>query len=349
MARFKTNVQEDLRKRICQFRKNHINKPLKFTVDHFLAEQVPRSTIYRVLERFANNIGPERKKGSSRKAKKMDKKNINKLKKMFDKHDGISQRQAARKFNTVQSHISSTLQHKTNIRYYKKKKIPSRTDSQIARIKPLCRHLYRNFRNLEWILDDESYFTFGNTTLSGNDGFYSSDVSATPSDVKYAAKKKYEEKLLVSLIISPKGISKPLFSKSKQAVNNHVYMSYLHKRLLPFINEHHKNGHYLFWPDLASSHYAKDVIAFLETENINYVPKVKNPPNVPEARPIEDFWAVLKRAVYAGNWQAKSIPQLKGRIEYCIKKMDPEVAKRYARETSVRLGKIAFNNVIEKQ
>ena len=91
------------------------------------------------------------------------------------------------------------------------------------------------------------------------------------------------------------------------------------------------------------------LIAFLESENINYVPKVKNPPNVPEARPIEDYWSFLKRTVYASNWQAKSIPQLKSRIEYCIKKMDPEVAKRYARETSVRLGKIAFNNVVEKQ
>lgn len=333
MARFKTNVQEDLRNRICQFRKIHNKKPLKFTVDHFLAEQVPRSTIYRVLGRFTNNIGPERKKGSGRKAKKMDKKNINQLKKMFDMHHGISQRQAARKFNTVQSHISVTLRDKTNVRYYKKKTIPSRTDSQIARIKPLCRNLYRNFRNLEWVLDDESYFTFGHTTLSGHDGFYSSNVSATPSDVKYAAKKKYEKKLLVSLIISPKGVSKPFFAKSKQAVNKDVYMSNLRKRLVPFINEHHKNGQYLFWPDLASSHYANDVIAFLETENINYVPKVKNPPNVPEARPIEDFWAALKRAVYAGNWQAKNILQLKRRIEYCIKKMDPEVAKRYARET----------------
>ncbi len=83
--------------------------------------------------------------------------------------------------------------------------------------------------------------------------------------------------------------------------------------------------------------------------NVNYVPKVRNPPNVPEARPIEDFWAILKRAVYSGNWQATSIPQLRRRIEYCFSKMDSNVAKRYAIETSVRLGRSPFNNVVEEQ
>ena len=43
---------------------------------------------------------------------------------------------------------------------------------------------------------------FANTTLSGNDGFYSSDVSATKNNGKFKTKKKFEEKVPVSLIIS---------------------------------------------------------------------------------------------------------------------------------------------------
>ena len=124
-------------------------------------------------------------------------------------------------------------------------------------------------------MDDESYFTFSHTTLSENDGLYSSNVSATPSDVKYLMKKKFEEKVLVSLTISPKGVSKPIMTKSGMAVNKTRYLRALRKRLVPFINEHHQNGDYLFWPDLASSHYVNDVIDFLEAENINYVLKVK--------------------------------------------------------------------------
>ena len=65
------------------------------------------------------------------------------------------------------------------------------------------------------------------------------------------------------------------------AINKTWYNNALRTRLLPFINEHHKNGD-LFWQDLASSHCANDVIEFFESENINYVPKIKNPPNLQE-------------------------------------------------------------------
>ena len=70
MARIKKKLQEDLRNRICQFRKNHSDKPKIFTVKHFQDEGVPRSTIYCVLERVADNRGPIRQKGSGRIAKK---------------------------------------------------------------------------------------------------------------------------------------------------------------------------------------------------------------------------------------------------------------------------------------
>jgi len=290
MTPYKTSLQEDLRKRICQFRNLHLEKPKMFTVKHFLDKGASKATIYRALERVEKNIGYQRKKGCGWKAIKMDKKHIDQLKKTFDHHHGVSQRQVARRFNCVQSYISKILKDKTNIRYYKKKKIPHRSESQLARIKPLCRHIYRNFRNFDFVLDDESYFTYANTTLAGNDGFYSSDVSSTTSDVKFKRKKKYEEKVLVSLIISPKGTSKPMFFESGLAINKQSYIECLRKRLIPFIDKHYKNEEYLFWPDLASSHYANEVIAFLDSNNIKYVPKVKNPPNVPEARPIEDFW-----------------------------------------------------------
>ena len=38
MAPCKTSLQEDLRKRICQFRNSHLEKPKIFTVKHFIDE-----------------------------------------------------------------------------------------------------------------------------------------------------------------------------------------------------------------------------------------------------------------------------------------------------------------------
>lgn len=78
----------------------------------------------------------------------------------------------------------------------------------------------------------------------------------------------------------------------------------------------------IFWPDLASSHYAESVMDFMIEKRINFVEKYENPANVPEVRPIEQFWAILKARVYDGGWRANNLPELRKRIRKCIKKVD---------------------------
>ena len=69
-------------------------------------------------------------------------------------------------------------------------------------------------------------------------------------------------------------------------------------------------GGYVFWPDLASSHYAHSVQDYLKSKGIPLIPKTINPVNVPKARPIENFWDNIKAKVYEGNWTAKNIKEL---------------------------------------
>ena len=49
------------------------------------------------------------------------------------------------------------------------------------------------------------------------------------------------------------------------------------------------------------------------------------PPNVPHLCPIENYWATLKRAVYAGGYQAMSLVALKCRIWAKICEVDQQV------------------------
>jgi transposase len=63
----------------------------------------------------------------------------------------------------------------------------------------------------------------------------------------------------------------------------------------------------VFWPDLAFAHYAKDKLVRLEELKIEYVQKEENPPNVPHIRPIEKFWANLKRKVYSNKYRPKDL------------------------------------------
>ena len=66
----------------------------------------------------------------------------------------------------------------------------------------------------------------------------------------------------------------------------------LQKRLLPLLRSH--NGPTLFWPDFASCHYSKDVLEWYKANEVNFVPKDFTPPNAPELRPTEKYWAFMK-------------------------------------------------------
>ena len=100
------------RKRIYEFYLANRNLGKLYTVNHFLAERVSKRAIYYIIERAENDSGHKRVSGSGRIAKIMTKKNVGRLKKMFDHRDKTSQRQAARKFGCTHQHISKTLSKK---------------------------------------------------------------------------------------------------------------------------------------------------------------------------------------------------------------------------------------------
>lgn len=345
-----TSEQEARRKRVYDFYNGNRSKGKFFTFQHFKAENIPKSTIYDIIARAENDYGPKRVNGSGRIAEIMTKKRLRDLKRMLDHNSGVSQRQAARKIGCAQSFISQTLKRKILTKYWKKKKIPARTDAQKSNAKTRCGRLYLKFLKSPCVIDDESYFTLSNSNVNSNVGFYSSNVKDTPASVKYWTKTKFEQKLLVYLAFSEQGISKPYFVPSGLAVNQKVYKEEcIQKILIPFLKKHHPDNNYLFWPDLASSHYAKTVVQYFIDEKLNFVAKEDSPANVPECRPIEDFWSILKGLVYKGNWKAENLDQLKKRIQYYLKKVDIELIQRLARSVTGRLDNVRRNGVIENQ
>lgn len=90
------------------------------------------------------------------------------------------------------------------------------------------------------------------------------------------------------------------------------------------MKDYYQGNKILFWPDLASSHYAKS-LSWLTNHNICFIPKKANPINVRKARPVEDFWGMLAGMVYECGWEVKSERQLKRRIRQKIKAMDVKV------------------------
>lgn len=152
------------------------------------------------------------------------------------------------------------------------KKIPARSEKQIKQLQLLCGQKCRKFRGRKFILDDGSYFTFANSNKNSNAGFWSSDVESTSKSVKYTRKAKFEQ-------------SSKVWFGWRFHLAEFLHFSLLHlvspsnkrmpdQRLFQFINKHHSDGNYVFWP---SCHYAKLVVDRLREKNINFVEKKDNP------------------------------------------------------------------------
>ncbi|CAF5142165.1 unnamed protein product, partial [Rotaria sp. Silwood1] len=110
---------------------------------------------------------------------------------------------------------------------------------------------------------------------------------------------------MVWLAISSKRISEPYVHQSKNVIGGDIYLNQCVKsKSIPFIEKHHSNDEILFWPDIAKAHYSKEVLDYLESVSVPIIPKINNPPNIPQGRPIEDFWSVLAQLVYEKNWEA---------------------------------------------
>lgn len=310
--------RQALRERILQFNETHSKAE---TVHHFTEEGVPRRTVYNVLSRGT----AERKHGSGRKATIMTAARILWLRQRANNRIDFSSRQVARKLDCSDGYVRETLRN-IGLKNYKQQRAPAYDETKLPLLKSQCRWMRDRYRTELFVLDDEKYFTL---TAPTGGRFYTENKETAPPAVRYKGKAKFEKKVLVYLVASCRGISKPFIAVSGLAVNQDVYVDRCLRRILvPFIREKHADNNYVFWPDKASSHYGKKTLEFLAQERINFVPKLYNPTNLPQCRPIEDLWGTLTGLVYKNGWAAKTVPQLIRRIKQCVKKLDLNAVNR---------------------
>ena len=112
-----------------------------------------------------------------------------------------------------------------------------------------------------------------------------------------------------------------------------------------FIEKHHHGDSILFWPDLASAHYSKEVQAFLVNHGITCVKRSQNSPNVPQARPIETIWSLLEQKVYDQGWEARNLDELAKRITLKAKDIDQNVVTKMILTVRGNLLKMYRNGV----
>ncbi|XP_050500958.1 uncharacterized protein LOC126880924 [Diabrotica virgifera virgifera] len=280
--------------------------PKRNIVRIFSAQNISVSTIYQTIKECENGI-PYLNLPKSGRPRVLTPAREQRLIQSMENQLGKSLRNVGRRYNVSRMTVSRTIS-RNNLKRYKRKKAPKYIPTQLEKIPRCCRALRRiHFPGKILIMDDEKYFTLSNSEMKGNDGFYTRNVQDAPDEVRFKGKVKFADKILVWCAISEAGVSQPFVGRVRgEALNADIYIDRCLTKLVQFINTHHSNDEIIFWPDLASCHYARRTTDWLTAQNINFVPKRDNPPNVPQARPIEEFWAVLSRMVYNNGWEAQN-------------------------------------------
>lgn len=271
----------------------------KVTFDHFKEQGVSYSTVRNVLNRFNSDGRVQFKTKTGRPRTVLTKNNIKKIETQFYKSPSTSVRKITAKINISVSSVQRA-KREIGIRTRRKQKAPKHNENQRRRAELACRKLYKKTvpsgGNHFMIMDDETYVPIDGTQIPGLEFYNELPNQVLPIDAKIKKTQKFPRKFLVWQAIAEDGsVSSPFITT--RTMNADIYLrECVKKRLIPFIESFGNEKKILFWPDMASSHYAGIVVAELEKKNIEFVIKSSNGPNLPHVRPIEKFWALCKTA-----------------------------------------------------
>lgn len=182
----------------------------------------------------------------------------------------------------------------------RKQKAPRYVKDQAERAKKNCRYIAETLlgpRGAKVLLmDDECWVPLDPQDVPGLQFFNQVPGVELAPEQRVTAKTKFFKKIMVWQCIAEGGKVSDTFFVDGTLKADRYLEECIKKRLLPFIDANFKRSEVLFWPDLARIHYAHKVTDFLIAEGIPFVPFKKNAPNVPQARPIELYWAHCKAA-----------------------------------------------------
>lgn len=290
--------------------------------------KLPRTTAQGVLKKFKARLTNERAQGSGRKPGTHNKKLYQKVRLSFKTNPGLSNRDRAKRFNTSEGTIRN-IRKKSGLKSFKAIKYPNRSDKQRFEVKKRSRRLYSEIltkHNGCLLVDDETYVKLDLKQNAGSKYYVATIRGKVLDKWKYIFVDKYAKKAMIWQGICSCGKKTRPFVTSSM-MNSDIYIEEcLKKRVLPFIRQHRVPVK--FWPDLASCHYSKKTVEFYMSNNIDFVLKDCNPPNCPQFRPIEKFWAIVKAKLKKNAGVVENIKAMHAKWIYFSEKVMATVVQK---------------------
>lgn len=278
-----------------------------------------RHTVRNVILRFAKTKSIVRQKGSARKKGFKDPLTVKNVVRSMKRNPGLSVRDLAKK-HKISNGLVQKIKSRHGFHTYKAQAVPNRNDSQNMRAKTRARKLLdRELTNFKGcvLIDDETLIKADFNQMPHQQYYVAKTKGGVSKIFKYKKRDKFAKKYMVWQAICSCGrYSSPFIMTG--TVNKDVYIKEcLQKRLLPLYKSHDIQP--IFWPDLATCHYAGQTIQWYNDNQVRFVPKEHNPPNSPEVRPVEKFWAIIKRKLIKSFKPAKNMNDFKKKWKIAVK------------------------------
>lgn len=152
---------------------------------------------------------------------------------------------------------------------------------------------------------DEKDFTIQVKTNRQNNRVYGRGLKKNIDPRRlYNESNKFTVKVMVSAVITWKGVSPPFFvGQAGLKVDSHRYLAHLQNDLMPAIEKMYPNKDFTFVQDSAPSHRAKIVQSYLKEKlNSRFVKNTDWPPSSPDCNSLDYFfWNEVQQKVYRGR------------------------------------------------
>lgn len=306
---------------------NNYNKNPKLTYQQIAKiAKVSRKTVSKVIGNYKTRLNVLRKIGSGRPEGFRSPKKIRKAISLLETKPNISNRQLSVKIGYCESMVRK-IKKKSGLKTYKVQTVPDRNASQNVTAKERAKLLKKKFFKPKTccVMDDETYVYCNFCQLPGQEFYTATNRGNVEEHFRTKKKSKFPKKFLIWQAICSCGERSQCYVTSG-SINSQIYVKEcLQKRLLPFLRQHKIPT--FFWPDLASCHYSRETLKWYNDNGVTFVPREANPPNSPELRPVERYWALTKRNLKDTKQEVKTVDQLKIKWRTASQKVSKETIK----------------------
>lgn len=308
--------------------------------------KLPQTTVASVIKRYKESLTIIKTPGAGRKPGCHNKELKAKVMRSLKNNPSLSDNDRALKFKSTRG-IVRRIRVRAGYKSYRAIKYPNRSDKQSLVVKKRSRLLYTNvltkFKGCI-LMDDETYVKLDLKQLPGQK-FYVSTIRGRVADkFKYVMVDKFAKKTMIWQAICSCGLKTPAFVTSSTMTSEVYVKECLQKRILPFIKKH--NAPVMFWPDLASCHYSKKTMEWYQANKVAVMPKIMNPPNCPQFRPIEKYWAIVKRMLKKNGGVVQNVEEMHRKWNYFAGKVTLEGVQRLMGSINKHVRKFLRSNEI---